>query len=118
MGLRNTRTWLVWAAALAAGCASRGQIDVLESRLRQQEDSIAQLQNEVSTSKSQLVAARRESEQLKTQLSEQTRTARVEQLSALGQVEGIALNKLLTGGLDRDGAPGDEILSAVVVPTD
>ena len=37
---------------------------------------------------------------------------------ALGQVEGISLNKYLTGGLDRDGVPGDEMFAAFVVPTD
>jgi len=110
--------WMLGAAAFAAGCASRGQIDILESRLRQQEDSITQLQGQLSTSQSQLQAARRESTDLKTQLADGTRTARVEQVSALGQVEGIELNRFLTGGLDRDGVPGDELFSAVIVPTD
>ena len=59
-------------------------------------------------SQSQLQAARRESADLRTQLADGTRTARVEQVSALGQVEAIELNRFLTGGLDRDGVPGDE----------
>ena len=63
-------------------------------------------------------AARRESADLRTQLADGTRTARVEQVSALGQVEGIELNRYLTGGLDRDGIPGDELLSVLIVPTD
>ncbi len=84
---------------------SRGQLDILESRLRQQEDSITQLQGQLSTSQSQLQAARRESTDLRTQLADGTRTARVEQVSALGQVEAIELNRFLTGGLDQDGAP-------------
>jgi hypothetical protein len=105
-------------AAVAVGCASRGQIDILESRLRQQEDSITQLQGQLSTSQSQLQAARRETEDLNAQLAAKTRTARVEQVSALGQVEAIELNKYLTGGLDRDGIPGDDLFSAVIVPTD
>jgi outer membrane murein-binding lipoprotein Lpp len=110
--------WLLGAAALAGGCASRGQLDILESRLRQQDDSITQLQNQLSTTQSQLQAARRESDDLKTQLADGTRTARVEQVSALGQVEGIELNRYLTGGLDRDGVPGDELLSVLIVPND
>jgi outer membrane murein-binding lipoprotein Lpp len=118
MGFRIARMCIVGAAALAAGCASRGQLDVLESRLRQQDDTITQLQNQVSTTQSQLQAARRESDELRTQVADGTRTARVEQVSALGTVEGIELNRYLTGGLDKDGQPGDESLSAVVVPTD
>ena len=118
MGFRITWMGLLGAAALAGGCALRGQLDILESRLRQQEDSITQLQGQLSTSQSQLQAARRESTDLRTQLADGTRTARVEQVSALGQVEAIELNRFLTGGLDKDGAPGDEIFSAVIVPTD
>lgn len=118
MGFRIARMCIVGAAALAAGCASRGQLDILESRLRQQDDSITQLQNQLSTTQGQLQAARRESSELRTQLADNTRNARVEQVSALGTVEGIELNRYLTGGLDRDGKPGDEIFSAVVVPTD
>jgi outer membrane murein-binding lipoprotein Lpp len=110
--------WMLGVAAFVVGCASRGQLDVLESRLRQQEDSISQLQTQLSTSQSQLQAARRETADLNTQLTSGTRTARIEQLSALGQVEAIELNKFLTGGLDRDGSPGDELFSAVIVPTD
>jgi outer membrane murein-binding lipoprotein Lpp len=109
---------IVGAAALAAGCASRGQLDILESRLRQQDDTITQLQNQITTTQSQLQAAHRESTELRTQLAENSRNARVEQVSALGLVEGIELNRYLTGGLDRDGKPGDEIFSAYVVPTD
>jgi outer membrane murein-binding lipoprotein Lpp len=109
---------MLGAAALAVGCASRGQIDILESRLRQQEDAVTQLQGQLSTSQSQLQAAHRETEDLNTQLTARTRTARVEQVSALGQVEAIELNKFLSGGLDRDGVPGDELFSAVIVPTD
>jgi hypothetical protein len=93
-------------------------MDILESRLRQQEDSVNQLQAQLTTAQSQLQAARRESTDLRTQLADGTRTARVEQVSALGQVEGIELNRYLTGGLDRDGIPGDELLSCLIVPTD
>ena len=118
MGFRITWMWILGAALCAVGCALRGQMDILESRLRQQEDSVNQLQAQLSTAQSQLQAARRESADLRTQLADGTRTARVEQVSALGQVEAIELNRYLTGGLDRDGIPGDELLSVLIVPTD
>ncbi|HET6324882.1 MAG TPA: hypothetical protein VFG04_09295 [Planctomycetaceae bacterium] len=103
---------------LTTGCASTGQLDILESRLRHQEDAANQLQAQLTESQNQLQAARRETVDLRTQLADGKRVARVEQVSALGQVEAISLNKYLTGGLDRDGAPGDEMFSAVVVPAD
>ena len=69
-------------------------------------------------SQSQLQAARRETVDLKTQLADGNPDGPCRAGKRLGQVEGIALNKFLTGGLDRDGMPGDEIFSAVIVPTD
>src|SRR5262249_42369696 len=103
--MRFRITWmLILAIAVSgAGCAAHGQMDILESRLRQQEDSVNQLQAQLAASQSQLQAAKRESADLRTQLADGTRKARVEQVSALGQVEGIELNRYLTGGLDRDG---------------
>jgi hypothetical protein len=109
---------LLGTLVLAVGCASTGQLEVLESRLRHQEDAANQLQSQLTESQNQLQAARRETVDLRTQLADGKRTARVEQVSALGQVEAISLNKYLTGGLDRDGVPGDEMFSAVVVPAD
>ena len=118
MGFRTTRISLALACAVAAGCASTGQVELLESRLRHQEDSINQLQAELQTSQNQLQASRRETVDLKNQLAHGTTATRPEQFSSLGQLQGIGLNKMLTGGLDRDGVPGDELLSAVIVPSD
>ncbi len=109
---------LAGTMVLTAGCASTGQMELLESRLRRQEDAANQLQAQLSDSQNQLQAARREAVDLRTQLAEGKRTAHAEQVSALGRVEGIALNKMLTGGFDRDGVAGDEMVSAVVTPTD
>ena len=109
---------LVGTLVLAAGCASTGQLDILESRLRRQEDANNQLQAQLTESQNQLQATRRETVDLRTQLAEGKKIAHAEQVVALGQVEGISLNKYLTGGLDRDGVPGDEMFAAFVVPTD
>jgi hypothetical protein len=118
LGLRKSLLATTLLAAFAAGCASTGQLDVLESRLRRQEDANNQLQAQLTESKNQLQAARRETVDLRTQLAEGKKVAHAEQITALGTVEGISLNKYLTGGLDRDGVPGDEVFSAVVVPAD
>ncbi len=120
LGLLQSRfvTMLFGTLVLAGGCATTGQLDVLESRLRRQEDANNQLQSQLSESQNQLQAARREAVDLRRQLAEGKRIAHAEQVVALGRVEGISLNKYLTGGLDRDGVPGDEMFAAFVVPTD
>src|SRR3984957_11289664 len=109
---------LLGTLVLAAGCASTGQLDILESRLRRQEYANNQLQAQLTKSQNHLQATRRETVDLRTQLAEGKKIAHAEQVVALGQVEGISLNKYLTGGLDRDGVPGDEMFAAFVVPTD
>jgi outer membrane murein-binding lipoprotein Lpp len=120
LGLRQglVAAGLFGTLVLTAGCASTGQLDLLESRLRHQEDATNQLQAQLTESQNQLQASRREAVDLRTQLADGKRTAHAEQVSALGQVEGISLNKYLTGGFDKDGVPGDEIFSAVVMPAD
>jgi len=120
LGLRQSLfgATLLGTLVLAAGCASTGQLDILESRLRRQEDAANQLQAQLAESQNQLQAAKRETVDLRTQIANGKKLAHAEQLTALGTVEGISLNKYLTGGLDRDGIPGDEMLSAVVAPAD
>ncbi|HEV3301150.1 MAG TPA: hypothetical protein VG055_15980 [Planctomycetaceae bacterium] len=120
LGLRQSLfgATLLGTLVLAAGCASTGQLDILESRLRRQEDAANQLQSQLAESQNQLQAAKRETVDLRTQIANGKKLAHAEQLTALGTVEGISLNKYLTGGLDRDGIPGDEMLSAVVAPAD
>ncbi|MFO0898564.1 MAG: hypothetical protein U0836_14170 [Pirellulales bacterium] len=51
--------------ALAAGCRSRGELEILERELRLQEDQIYQLEDELQGTKSQLEAVQRENDTLR-----------------------------------------------------
>ncbi len=63
--------------------------------------------------------AKKEAETLRGQLAERGGPAVFpEQLQSLSRVKAIQINKLLTGGLDRDGKPGDDQLNVVLVPQD
>jgi len=107
------------AAACLCGCALRGNTELLESRLRQQEDRMVRLEAQLRTTESELTAARGESQHLREQLAGRGEPAILpEQANAMFRATGVQFNRLLTGGLDRDGSPGDELLSAVVVPHD
>ncbi len=103
---------------LAAGCTLRPDA-ALENELRIHEDRVFALQRELQQSKQELAAARRESEHLR----EQSRVdgqpvLATEQADVLFRAEGLRVNTLLTGGLDEDGRPGDELLSLVLEPHD
>jgi len=109
----------VLAAACLCGCAARGSIDVLESELRRQEDLLRQTQEQLQQAKSDLEVAHRESNALRKQLANRgDQPLLPEQADVLFRAEGIRFNSLLTNGIDRDGAPGDEKLSVLLYPHD
>ena len=103
----------------ALGCASRGDVDLLEARLRENERELESAKSHLDQSRSELQLARQEAELLRTQLSDSGRQPLLaEQADVLLRTAGLKFNSLLTGGLDRDGLPGDDVLSAVLVPHD
>lgn len=106
-------------SGLAAGCAMRGDTSALEAELRNNEDRIASLERELEKVENELTVARREAIHHREQASlagEMVLTS--EQADVLFRAEGLRINSLLTGGLDEDGRPGDEILAIVLEPFD
>lgn len=102
-----------------SGCASRGNVDLLEARLREQEDQLRSLHAQVDRTSSELTAARRLNESLKQQLVQPASHAKVLDLSESHfQVTGLKINPLLTGGFNRDGQPGDDQVTLVFAPVD
>lgn len=104
---------------LAAGCALRGDTSGLEQELRVHEDRILSLEQQLRDAQDDLAVARREADHLRSQAAaagEMVLTA--EQGDVLFRAEGLRINTLLTGGLDEDDRPGDEVLSVVLEPFD
>lgn len=113
-------TWTSVAVALAlAGCASRGNLEVLESALRQQEDRLTALSQQLSTTRSELEVSQNEVSRLRTQLAQNGQQAHSpEHLENEFKAVGLRFNSYLTSGVDRDGVPGDEVLSVMLYPHD
>lgn len=116
------QTWMSVIMALAmcgSGCASRGNIEVLESALRQQEDRAAGLQQELAAAQNELQISQNEVSRLRTQLAEAgQQTHSPEHFENEFKAVGLRFNAYLTSGVDRDGHPGDEILSVLLYPHD
>jgi hypothetical protein len=107
------------AALAACGCGARGDVDLLEARLRQQEDSLARLESQLAAARSELSVVEKERNDLRQQLAGRSETILLpEQAHAFYRAAGIEFNKLLTGGFHQDGRPGDEVLNAVLMPRD
>ena len=101
------------------GCSTAKTVDVLESRLRHQEDMLAGYESEMKRVKSELGMARHEAEDLRLQLAESGQsTVPAEESGALFRTAGIQFSALMTGGADLDGEAGHDGLSVVLVPHD
>lgn len=104
---------------LVTGCARSGNTELLEARLRQQEDRLAETEAHLAEAKAAYRVSMREITALYRKLDEQSTTALLpEEATSLYRVETIEFSKLMTGSLDRDGQPGDEMISAVLLPLD
>lgn len=114
------QTWMSALLALAGvGCASTGNVDTLESQLRQQEDQITALQGQVTGLDRELRVAREEAGMLRAQLqSEGKRTLVSEQAEILSRAETIKFSPMLTSGVDLDSQPGDDAISVLLMPLD
>ncbi|WP_166823783.1 hypothetical protein [Thalassoroseus pseudoceratinae] len=101
------------------GCASRGNVELLESELRQQEDRYYALSHELQAVRSELEIAREEAELLRTRQVNHSGTALLpEQTRSLVRMSELGISKLFTGGLDRDDQPGDEAFAVLLNPLD
>ena len=108
-----------WAFLLWSGCASRGQLELLEAEVRQHKDSLYRAEAKSTELESQLTLARREAELIRSQVAVNGgQTPLPEQTGNLVRLSGVKINTLLSGGKDRDGQPGDDLLVALISPHD
>ena len=115
----QTSTLLLMLILSGLGCTRSNRASVLEGQLRKQEQYLAQLQQQLQDSQSELELARRQAEIYRQQIaSEGGNPLLPEQTNLLARAQKIQFQKLLTGGYDEDGIPGDELLSAVIMPID
>ena len=110
---------LLGGVALLSGCMGTNRVDVLEARLREQEDVVQHYQSEIASVRSQLIVAQRESKILREQITQGGgKSPAVEATEALAAVEKLQFSNLLTAGQDKDSKPGDERFHAIVIPYD
>lgn len=115
--LRCLAPALAWFCC-AAGCAGF-QTEMLESELREREDEALLVRAHAQDLQFQLAGCRRENNVLRSQLRDSgTKGMLPEQAAALFSLNKITLNRLVTGGVDTDGRPGDDALRVVLEPRD
>ena len=110
----------VAAACALSGClGARGDIEAVEAQLRQQQDRADQYVRELSQVRQELNVARQEADLLRRQMADTGGQALpAEFTESLFRVQRLQFNGLMSGGRDRDGQPGDDVLVAVLTPVD
>lgn len=120
--LHRALALLVCASCVGlAGCRNSAvrHTDRLEAKLRDQESSISQLTASLDKAKTDRDSARRELSILRKELSQRANSSPVVQTAhALSRIDRVEIVPLLSGGLDRDDTPGDELISLLIAPKD
>lgn len=117
--MRMTTVSLLMLLTAAAGCAARGNAELLEARLRTRENELFQLRQQLAERSVEIESTRREVALLQRELQ----TAGENSLSPdrarqLARITGLRIDPKLTGSLDRDGSPGDDVFNVVLAPHD
>ncbi len=106
--------------AASSGCVNFGRRprNLAEVQLREQRATNSELREQLEATQAELAQTQQKIKALrKTQSSAEVTHASVSALSP-NSVERLELSSLLSGGLDRDGVPGDELLSVLASPVD
>ena len=112
-------TLLLLAATSGCNRGARRSVELLESRIRNQEETIASLRRNVSTLEAEREATQREADALRAAAKSQNDpVVLAEHAETQFRVSEVYINTYLSGGLDRDGKHGDELLTVLVVPQD
>lgn len=114
-------TFLLIAAVSLSGCnrGTRRSVELLESRIRNQEETIASLRRDVSTLEAEREATQREADALRAAAKTNINPVLLaEHAETQFRISEVSINTYLSGGLDRDGKHGDELLTVLVVPQD
>ena len=111
---------LAAACCAAAGCSATENAAAVRGDLIRTQDALAEANAKLRAVRADLAAADRETVALRARLTDAGAVVAEapEQTRALGRVAGVELSRMLTGGLDRDGAPGDELLAVTLAPVD
>ncbi len=114
-----TKQLSVLALVALAGCSGRGETDLLQARLRSQQEQLLQAQTQLNETNKSLAQTRREAEQLRTELAQATTEgAKLASTGPVVPVSAIKINSMLTAGVDKDDTAGDDAVVVNFAPYD
>lgn len=119
MACRAALASIALGTASLVGCLSRGNVDLLESRLRQQQAILMESQREAEKTRGELLLAQREADSLRKQLAQsQGSSPPPEFTAAVHRATNVKIHSMLTSALNKDDAPGDDAIVVQFAPYD
>lgn len=117
--MRRFGLCILAVCAFAGGCAARGDIELLETQLRNRENELRTARQELNAAREELLASQRENRLLQQNLADRDAPPLLpETAQQLARITGIRFDEKLTGALNRDDVAGDDFLNVVVAPHD
>lgn len=104
---------LVW---LICGCASRINSDVLQARIREQSVQLTESQREIAKTRAELKQVRQEADRLRGELGQKNPAENLALSPA--DISKIHIYSLLSGGINKDNQPGDDVVVVNFAPFD
>lgn len=105
---------------LLVGCSlsSNRTQELVEARLRQQDDVIRELSQRLQDSNASITALQQEADALRLASQQGVPPILPEQADPTFRVQTIAVSTLMSGGIDRDQFPGDDQFTLLITPQD
>lgn len=109
---------LCFFACSLSGCrltSSADHLEELESHIRSQDSTIRSLEQNLTDAQSELESLRRQRSEM---IAASRQSSEISSTPAFrsASITRLDINRLLSGGLDRDGVPGDETITILVTP--
>ena len=104
--------------AIAGGCSNHGSVEVLESQLRDREDQIDVLRDELDEQHRDLRAAEQEAAMLRRQMQTDDPASEIELTNGVVRVSEIRVHPLISGPLDTDADGVADQLIVLIQPRD
>ncbi len=111
---------LLAMSLVPTGCSlsSNRTQELVEARLRQQEDAIRELESRLRQSHESIAALQQEADSLRLASQQGLQPIPPEQADQTFRVAKIEVSSLMSGGIDRDQEPGDDQFTVLLSPRD
>jgi len=110
--------WLLPLTQAGCSLSSNRSQELVEARLRQQDDTIRELERRLQSSNETVTALQQEADTIRLASQQGMQPIPPEQADSTFRVAKLEVSSLMSGGIDRDQSPGDDQFTLLLTPRD